>query len=64
MKAQPLAYTTDYTEESTGISDIERTIREISEACLTHIHWYHERDGFAKIVAKSPYQLPPVIVKW
>lgn len=46
MKAQePLAYATDYAGESTGISDIERTIREISEAGFTHIHWCHEWDG-------------------
>lgn len=44
-KMNELAYATDYAGESTSIEEIEQTIKNISEAGFTHIHWCHEWDG-------------------
>ncbi len=37
-----LAYATDYAGEVTSIANIEATLRQISAASFTPIHWCHE----------------------
>ncbi len=40
-----LAFATDYMGESTSTFELENTLKKISEAGFSHIHWCHEWDG-------------------
>lgn len=45
MKNFELAIATDFGGESSKLEDIEQTLKDISEAGFTHVHWCHEWDG-------------------
>ena len=53
MKTE-LGISTDFAGESGRLEEIEETLRKISEAGFTHIHWCHEWDGD---YIYSPYEM-------
>lgn len=57
MKKVKVAMTTDFAGESTSTEEIRETLRKISEAGFSHIHWCHEWDGDYTYSKEEMYQI-------